>query len=148
MKETLFMTGYGIAVVVLAVLEGFLLRALGLGGKWTGLLYAIPTNLVCCVIAPVGVLASVAAGFLGVFSQINNANHVSAKEAFGSWAGPLAVLALGFIGVVRILPLLLMNFRSPFKALLYAVLSTAVLAVLFTVSGFALLAAMDERKAS
>jgi len=100
-----------------------------------GLIYALLVNPFTAVVAPVGALAAMIAGMLGVFGAINNTEGISTDQAFRAVAVPIAWVALIIILVVRVLPLLLMNLRSLSKALLYAVVSSAVLMALFTVAG-------------
>jgi hypothetical protein len=143
MSISILLAIYMVAVLAVSWVESKALVALHLGESLGSLLYAVVSNFVCSVVAPVAGLASAIAGFLGVFSAINNAQGITADDAFRAWAAPLALIALVIIAAVRILPLLLMNLRSPFKAFFYSVLSTVVLGVGFTLGGIALISAMS-----
>jgi len=127
--------GYLFCAVFVGWVESKILGALKLGENWAGLVYAVLSNVVFCVVAPLTALCCVALGFLSVFSAINNTQHITSQQAFNEWAGPLAIVALGLIVLARILPLVLMNLKSPFKAIGYGILSTAVLTVIFTITG-------------
>jgi hypothetical protein len=127
--------GYLLCVAGVGWVESKILGALRLGANWGGLVYAMASNVIFCVVAPLTALCCVALGFLGVFGAINNTQHITAQEAFNAWAGPLAIVGLGIISVVRILPLVLMNLKAPFKAFAYGVLSSVVLTVVFTITG-------------
>lgn len=143
MSTSILLATYMVGVIVVSWVESKALVGLKLGDSLGGLIYAILSNLICSFVAPVAAVASVVAGFLGVASAINNTQGITAEGVFRDWAAPLAFIALGVIVAVRVLPLLLMNLRSPFKAFLYAVISTVVLGVAFTFGGIAMMAAMS-----
>ena len=135
MRDIILTILYLFCVAGFGWVESKILGALKLGGSWASLIYGVLSNIASCVIAPATALCCVALGFLGVFGAINNTQHITAQEAFNAWAGPLALGGLVLIVMIRLLPLLLMNLKSPLKALLYGVISTAVLTVIFTITG-------------
>jgi len=143
MSNSILLAIYMVAVLAVSWVESKAIVGLHLGESLGSLLYAILSNFICSVVAPVAALASIAAGFFGVFNAINNTKGITTNDAFGSYAAPMALVALIIIAAVRVLPLLLMNLRRPFRAVFYSVLSTVVLGVGFTIGGIALISVMS-----
>ena len=132
----LMIAGYILFVLALAWGESRLLMKWQFGGKIGSLIYAIPVHLITAVVAPVGMMAALAAGMLGVLSAVNNTEGVTTDVAFRSVAVPIAWASIILLLAVRAVPLFFMNLRrSPSKALLYGVFTCPVFCAIYLVLG-------------
>lgn len=142
--DPLIIAGYFVAVLLISWGESRLLVALQLGSKVSGLVYAIPVNLIMAVVAPIAFLAAMAAGMIGVFGAINNTEGITTEQAFRSVALPVAWIATALLLAVRSVPLVLMNLRSFLKALAYAIISCALLNFVFVALGMLAFASLSD----
>ena len=128
--------GYLLFILALAWGESRLLMKWQLGGRIGSVVYAIPVHLLTAVVAPVGLMAALAAGMLGVVSAMNNTEGVTTDVAFRSVALPIAWASIVLLVAVRAVPLFFMNLRrTPSKALLYGVVTCPVLCAVYLVLG-------------
>jgi succinate dehydrogenase/fumarate reductase cytochrome b subunit len=142
--DVVVIAGYFLVVLLISWGESRLLTTLQLGSKISALVYAIPVNLIMAVIAPIAFLAAMAAGMIGVFGAINNTEGITTEQAFRSVAMPVAWISTALLLIVRSIPLVLMNLRSFFKALAYAIISCALLNILFIALGMLAFTALSD----